>query len=67
MLRFLICRWNVMRALAALVLFGLLTGGCGYKGPLYLPPPKPIAAPPVAPAAPATDSAKPAPPEAPGR
>ena len=49
-----------MRTLAMLVLFAVVAGGCGYKGPLYLPPPgKPAATPPAA--------AKPAPPEIPAK
>lgn len=43
---------------AMLALSGWLAG-CGFKGPLYLPPPKPAAAKP-APAAPAASSSVPA-------
>ena len=34
---------HVMRLAVSLVLAGLLLGACGYKGPLYLPKPKPEA------------------------
>jgi predicted small lipoprotein YifL len=32
-----------MRALLPVIVAGLLLAGCGYKGPLYLPKPKPVA------------------------
>ena len=42
-----------MRALLPLILLAVLAG-CGHKGPLYLPKPKPDAKKPVAQPAPAT-------------
>ena len=42
-----------MRALLPLILLAVLAG-CGHKGPLYLPKPKPDAKKPAAPPAPAT-------------
>ena len=43
---------HVMRLAASLVLAGVLLGACGYKGPLYLPKPKPEAQRPAPAAAP---------------
>lgn len=40
-----------MRALLPLIVVASLVAGCGYKGPLYLPKPKPGAEKPVAPPA----------------
>jgi predicted small lipoprotein YifL len=47
-----------MRLALSLLLMGVLLAACGYKGPLYLPKPKPEAQHP----APAPDAAKDAPP-----
>jgi predicted small lipoprotein YifL len=42
-----------MRALLPLIVLASMLAGCGYKGPLYLPKPKPEAKKPAAPPAPA--------------
>ena len=52
--------FRTVRFVSSLVASGMLLGACGYKGPLYLPKPKPEAqrsAP-----APAPDAARDAPP-----
>ncbi|TSA49367.1 MAG: hypothetical protein D4R48_03555 [Nitrosomonadales bacterium] len=51
-----------MRFIVFLILTSLLLGGCGAKGPLYLPEsryPQPATAPAPAPAVPATEEATP--------
>jgi len=49
-----------MRAAISLILLAMLLAGCGHKGPLYLPKPKPEAQKPGLKPAPAQDDAKPA-------
>ena len=41
-----------MRALLLLIVLSSMLAACGYKGPLYLPKPKPAAQKPAAPPAP---------------
>jgi predicted small lipoprotein YifL len=48
-----------MRNTLITLLAAVLLGGCGYKGPLYLPKPKPEAQQPAPKAAPAQDDRKP--------
>ena len=48
-----------MRAAIFLVVLAVLTSGCGYKGPLYLPKPKPEASKPAPKPAPEQDEKKP--------
>jgi predicted small lipoprotein YifL len=47
-----------MRALLPLIVLVAMLAGCGYKGPLYLPKPKPEAKKPAAPPAPAPQQPK---------
>lgn len=49
-----------MRDTLITILVAALLAGCGYKGPLYLPKPKPEAQKPAAKPAPAQDDMKPA-------
>ena len=49
-----------MRPLLLLMALAVLLAGCGYKGPLYLPKPKPEAQKPDLKPAPAQDDVKPA-------
>lgn len=49
-----------MRALISLIALAALLAACGYKGPLYLPKPKPEAQKPAPPPAPQQDDKKPA-------
>ena len=49
----------IMRAAICLAVLALLASGCGYKGPLYLPKPKPDAQKPAPKPAPVRDEAKP--------
>ena len=53
-----VCRLHIMRLALSLLLTGALLAACGYKGPLYLPKPKPEAQRP----APAPDAAQDVPP-----
>jgi predicted small lipoprotein YifL len=53
-------RLQTMRLALSLLLAGVLLAACGYKGPLYLPKPKPDAQRPAP--APAPDGARDAPP-----
>ena len=46
-----------MRALLPLIVIAMLAG-CGYKGPLYLPKPKPDAKKPASPPSPPTQQPK---------
>jgi predicted small lipoprotein YifL len=48
-----------MRALISLIALAALLAACGYKGPLYLPKPKPEAQKPAPPPAPQQDDKKP--------
>jgi predicted small lipoprotein YifL len=48
-----------MRAAISLILLAVLLAGCGYKGPLYLPTPKPEAQKPASKPAPAQVENKP--------
>ena len=48
-----------MRAAFSMIVLALSIAGCGYKGPLYLPKPKPEAQKPAAPATPKKEEAKP--------
>lgn len=48
-----------MRALISLIALAALLAACGYKGPLYLPTPKPEAQKPAAPPAPQENEKKP--------
>ena len=47
-----------MRFAASLLLAAFLLGGCGYKGPLYLPTPKPDAKKQAVPPTPTTQPPK---------
>lgn len=49
-----------MRALLSLIVLAVSIAGCGYKGPLYLPKPKPEAQKPAPPPAAQADDKKPA-------
>ena len=49
-----------MRAAISLFILAMLLAGCGHKGPLYLPKPKPEAQKPDLKPAPAQDDVKPA-------
>ncbi len=49
-----------MRITLITILAAALLAGCGYKGPLYLPKPKPVAQKPSPRPAPAQDDVKPA-------
>ena len=49
-----------MRTLLSLMALAVLLAGCGHKGPLYLPKPKPEAQKPDLKPAPAQDDVKPA-------
>lgn len=49
-----------MRAAISLILLAALLAGCGYKGPLYLPKPKPEAQKSAPKPAPTQDDRKPA-------
>ena len=49
-----------MRAAICLLVLAALLAGCGYKGPLYLPKPKPGAQTPAQKPAPGQDDKKPA-------
>jgi len=49
-----------MRALLLLIAVAALSAGCGYKGPLYLPKPKPEAQKPATPPASQENEKKPA-------
>jgi len=48
-----------MRALSPLIALAVLLAGCGYKGPLYLPKPKPGAQQPATPPASQENEKKP--------
>jgi len=48
-----------MRAAISLILLAVLLAGCGYKGPLYLPKPKPEAQKPAPKPVPAQDEVNP--------
>lgn len=48
-----------MRVLQYLIALAVLLAGCGYKGPLYLPKPKPGAQQPATPPAPQQEEKKP--------
>ncbi len=50
-----------MRAALYSTAIAILIAGCGYKGPLYLPKPKPVAQKPAAPATVPATAASPAP------
>jgi len=47
-----------MRAFLALIVLSALLAACGYKGPLYLPPPEPPPQPEAAPKKPAPENDK---------
>ena len=47
-----------MRAAIFLIVLAVLASGCGYKGPLYLPKPKPDASKPAPKPAPEQDGEK---------
>jgi len=49
----------IMRAAIFLIVLAVLASGCGYKGPLYLPKPKPEASKPAPKPAPEQDGEKP--------
>ena len=49
---------TIMRAAIILVVFAVLASGCGYKGPLFLPKPKPDASKPAPKPAPEQDGKK---------
>ena len=48
-----------MRALLSLIVLSVTLAACGYKGPLYLPKPKPEAQKPASPPASQQDEKKP--------
>jgi len=50
---------HAMRALSPLIALAVLLAGCGYKGPLYLPKPKPGAQQPATPPASQENEKKP--------
>jgi len=50
--------FTIMRAAIFLVVLAVLFSGCGYKGPLYLPKPKPDASKPAPKPVPEQDEKK---------